>query len=188
MNKFLLVSFLITLSTVNNTYANENLVGIWASPSIKSAKVLWFFYPDGKVLASTNTSHNKHNVRWGATKNELTIISNPKTSSHKWIGSISGEIIKATHSFLFEGKIKASKWTAEKYSSNPNEKVNFFSLCSNTNYVWKVVNVGDFKECKGTVPWEKTTFFSYEEAKQECQSFIDKRKKKRTFKVEEKCE
>ncbi len=188
MNKSLSLTVVLAFFSINATSAQENIIGIWASPNIKSADVLWFFYPDGKVKASSNTSHNQHDVRWGVTKNELTVISSPKTSSHKWTGIISGKFITGTRSFVFKNEIMVSKWKAEKYSSNPNEKVNFYSLCSNTKYVWTVVNIGQFKECNGTVPWEKTKSFTYDETKKLCQPFIDKRKKERKFKVEEKCE
>lgn len=175
-------------SITNITYANENVVGVWASPNIKSAEVLWFFYPDGKVRSTSNTAHNKHIMTWGSTNNELTVITNPKISSHKWVGSITGKKINAVQSFVFKNKLKTNKWSAEKYSNNPDKKVNFYSLCSNKNYVWTVVNVGNFEKCLGTVPWEKTTSFSHKEAKKLCEPFIAKRKKERKFKVEEKCE
>ena len=187
MNRAFIIMLLITISFTKTLYANESVIGVWASPNIKSAKVLWFFYPDGKVRTSSNTSHNKYKMSWVVKNDELIIKDNSNKSSHTWAGNISDKTIKATHSFFFEGMKKSSLWTAEKYLSNPNKKVDFYSLCSNKKYVWEVVNIGNKEKCVGTVPWDKATSFSLGKTKKLCSAFIAKRKKEYKFKIEEIC-
>lgn len=175
------VAIILLYIIVNNiSYADNAIVGVWAQPNKASPKVLWYLFPNGEVKTTSNTGYNENVLRWELADKIFRIKS--KDGSHSWEGLVSDKIINATHAFNSDGKKEKLSWRAEKISGNPREIINLYSVCSNEEKKWKVVNIGKFEDCQSFVPLEKITSYSYEEAKGLCLSLLKKRKKEYDFK------
>lgn len=166
--KKLLLTTLFTFICINITLANDKVIGIWASPTINTAKIIWYLYPNGDVLASTNASYNEHKLKWKL-KGEQFVITPQNTLKHKWNGTLTNENISGKHYYRHRDGKKWSVWNAEKYSDDYKKKINFYELCNNSkNNVWRVVNVGNLKHCGARVSGGKSTSFSYDKVKNIC--------------------
>lgn len=168
---------LFNILFISSSFAANKLVGVWAEPNNTNPKILWYLFPDGKVKVTSNNDFDNSELRWILKGDTLTILSNKR--SHKWEGLLSDKKINAKLTFDMDGEKVQKDWKAYKISDNPQKIINFYAVCSNSKKTWQVVNVGKFKKCNSTVPWENTTTYSFKEAKDLCLALIKKRKKER---------
>lgn len=178
---FVVVVFFIVSNNIS--HADGSVVGVWAEPNKISPKVLWYLFSNGEVKTTSNTGYSENVLKWVFVDNVFRIKS--KDGSHSWEGNLSGEVINATHAFTSSGKILKVTWRVEKLSSNPRNIIDFYSVCSNEEKAWQIVNVGNFENCQSFVPLEKITSYSLAEAKALCRSLLKKRNKEYGF--EERC-
>lgn len=172
--KALIISLMLGFSQSAMAETGDELVGIWAEPSKANPDTIWYLHKDGKAIASTNAFFK--NLHWFVEDGKL-FITDEKTDGHTWEARYHKSRAKGVHSYTFENGLNVVRFYAEKISDNPNKPIDFYTVCSNMDGAFEVVNTGRFEKCQSFVPMEIISSFYKQEAKVLCESLIKIRKK-----------